>query len=52
MTKEDKKKYGGKEMKGKFVLHNDESYGQYLRGEEEEKEIVRKTTRTLFAKNL
>jgi hypothetical protein len=52
MTKDDKKKYGVKEIKGKFVLHNDDSYGQYLVGEEEEKEMVRKTTRTLFAKNL
>ena len=26
MTKEDKKKLGPKEIKGKYVLHNDESY--------------------------
>lgn len=30
MTKEDKKKFGPKDLKGKFVLHNDESYKQYL----------------------
>jgi len=30
MTKEDKKKFGAKELKGKYVLHNDESYKQYV----------------------
>lgn len=51
MTKEDKKKFGVKEIKGKYVLHNDESYQEYLVGEEEEREIVRKATKTLFARN-
>jgi hypothetical protein len=34
MTKEDKKKFGAKELKGKYVLHNDESYKQYVDDEE------------------
>lgn len=51
MTKEDKKKFGSKDIKGKYVLHNDESYKEYIVGQEQEKEIVRKTTRTLFARN-
>lgn len=51
MTKEDKRRLGPKDIKGKYVLHNDESYQEYLQGQEEEKEIVRKTTRTLFARN-
>ena len=50
-TKEDKKKFGVKDIKGKYVLHNDLSYKEYLKEEEEEKEVVRKTTKTLFAKN-
>jgi serum/glucocorticoid-regulated kinase 2 len=32
-------------------MHNDESYRKYLQGEEEEKEMVRKTTKTLFAQD-
>lgn len=30
MTKEDKKKYGSKELKGKFILHDDESFKRFL----------------------
>lgn len=30
MTKEDKKKFGSKDAKGKYVLHNDESYKEYI----------------------
>ena len=30
MTKDDKKKYGVREMKGKFVLHDDESFKRFL----------------------
>ena len=37
MTKEDKKKYGKKDIMGKPFLYDDESYRQYLEGEEEEK---------------
>lgn len=48
MTKEDKKKYGVKQIKGKYKLHNDETYKQYADDEDEKKEIVRKTTKTLF----
>lgn len=50
MTKDDKKKFGIKELKGKFALHNDESYKQYIDDEENQREAVRKTTKTLFAK--
>jgi hypothetical protein len=32
-------------------MYNDELYKKYLQGEEEEKEMVRKTTKTLFAKD-
>ena len=35
MTKEDKKKCGPKDIKGKYVLHNDETYKEYLTGQEE-----------------
>lgn len=51
MTKEDKKKFGVKEVKGSYVLHNDESYKQYLNNEENQREAVRKTTKTLFNTN-
>ena len=37
MTKEDKKKFGKKDIKGKYVLHDDNSFFEYLKGEEEEK---------------
>lgn len=57
-TKEDKKKKGIKDLTGELQvywsvsqMHNDESYRKYMQGEEEEKEMVRKTTKTLFAKD-
>ena len=34
MTKEDKKKYGVKEISGKFALHDDETFQTYLDHEE------------------
>lgn len=34
MTKEDKKKYGVKEITGKFALHDDETFKTYLDHEE------------------
>ena len=39
-------------MKGEFIMHDDVSFRQYLDGEEKEKEMVRKTTRTLYAHNM
>lgn len=38
-------------MKGEFVVHDDNSYMEFLEGEEKEREMVRKTTRTLYARN-
>lgn len=32
-------------------MHDDLSFQHYLEGEEKEKEMVRKTTRTLYARN-
>lgn len=50
-TKDEKKKEGSKDMKGEFIMHDDVSFRQYLDGEEKEKEMVRKTTKTLYAHN-
>jgi serum/glucocorticoid-regulated kinase 2 len=50
-TKEEKKKEGIKDIKGEFVMHDDVSFQVYLEGEEKEKEMVRKTTRTLYSRN-
>lgn len=36
-TKEEKKKYGPKDIKGKYVLHTDETYKKYVDNVEEEK---------------
>ena len=33
------------------MLHDDVSFKKYLEGEEKEKEMVRKTTRTLYSRN-
>lgn len=49
-TKEEKKKEGPKEVKGDYVMHDDVSYEKYLEGEEKEREMVRRTTKTLFSK--
>lgn len=38
-------------MKGEFILHDDISFQKYIDGEEKEKEMVRKTTRTLYSRN-
>lgn len=50
-TKEEKKKEGIKDLKGDFVMHDDASFQEYLEGEEKEKEMVRKTTKTLYSRN-
>jgi hypothetical protein len=50
-TKDEKKKEGVKQIKGDYIMHDDLSFQQYLEGEEKEKELVRKTTRTLYARN-
>ena len=50
-TKEEKKKEGIKEIKGDFILHDDVSFQEYIEGEEKEKEMVRKTTKTLYSRN-
>ena len=50
-TKDEKKKEGSKDVKGDYELHDDVSFEEYLKGEEKEKEMVRKTTKTLYARN-
>ena len=50
-TKDEKKKEGVKQIKGEYIMHDDLSFQRYLEGEEKEKEMVRKTTRTLYARN-
>lgn len=50
-TKEEKKKEGSKQIKGEYVLYDDTSFEKYLEGEEHEKEMVRKTTKTLYSRN-
>ena len=49
-TKEEKKKEGPKEVKGDHVMHDDLTYEKYLEGEEKEREMVRRTTKTLFSR--
>lgn len=36
-TKEEKKKEGPKEVKGDYVMHDDQTYEKYLEGEEKER---------------
>ena len=50
-TKEEKKQSGVKEIKGEHIMHDDISFKRYIDGEEKEKEMVRKTTRTLYSRN-
>jgi serum/glucocorticoid-regulated kinase 2 len=50
-TKEEKKKEGCKDIKGEAVMHDDLSFQKYIEGEEKEKEMVRKTTKTLYSRN-
>lgn len=50
-TKEEKKKEGIKEIKGEFIMHDDISFKEDMEREEKEKEMVRKTTKTLYSRN-
>lgn len=51
MTKDEKKKSGIKELTGECKNFSDQQYKEFMEGQEQEKEMVRKTTRTLFAKD-
>lgn len=50
MTKDEKKKNATKDL-GKGDLHDEESYRKLVEGEEAMQQEVRKTTKTLFAKD-